>query len=285
MKSGSKRLIFVPTDFSEVCDNALSHGAEIAAFLDYKVKLIHIINKDTRSFLKKEDLELGDLEKKLEELASTSEEKYQVDTSYITAEGSIFSTIGEIIENEENSELIILGTHGKVGFQRLIGSYALKVVSNSPVPVIVVQKRPFGHGYKNIVFPIAGFMEDRQKVKWAVYLARTFKSHIHLFLKHEIDPRLLTRINIISSQISEEFDNEEIPYTITRMETKGNFADQIIDYSASKLADLIMIMTETEIPAPDVNVSPWVEKLIFNTSQIPVMCMNPLALSKFYYPM
>jgi len=262
----------------------LSHGAEIAAFLDYGVKLIHIINKDTKSHLKKENLGYGDLEEKLEGLAKSAEEKYHVPTGCTAIEGSIFSTIAENIE-KENGELIILGTHGKVGFQHLIGSYALKVVTHSPVPVIVVQKRPFGDGYKNIVFPIASFMEDRQKVKWAVYLAKTFNSHIHLFQKHETNPQSLNRINVITSQIAEEFDNLDIPYTIKSPGTKANYADQIIDYAVANLADLIMIMTETEIPVPDLNVSPWVEKLIFNTSQIPVMCMNPLALSKFYYPM
>jgi nucleotide-binding universal stress UspA family protein len=283
MTEETSKMILVPTDFSEVCFNAANHGAEIAKFLDYSINLVHIINKDTRSYLKKESMDFVDLEDKLKKESSGLAENHSVRAGYLAKEGSIFTAIAEIAENE-HADLLVLGTHGKQGFQKLIGSYALKVISGSPVPVIVVQKRPFGRGYKNIVFPIADFMEDRQKVKWAVYLAKTFGSTIHLFQKHETDPTFLSRIKIITKQITEEFDNHGVEYIIKASDSKSSYADQILDYSAANLADLIMIMTETEIPAPDLNVSPWVEKLIFNTSQIPVMCMNPLALSKFYYP-
>jgi len=280
----TKKMILVPTDFSEVCINASDHGAEMAAYLGKSLYLVHIINKDTTSWLKKENLDYTDLEKKLKDAAEAYKNKFGIETSYIATEGSIFSSISDIAE-KENAELVVLGTHGKSGFQRLIGSYALKVVSGSPVPVIVVQKRSFGEGYKNIVFPIADYMEDRQKVNWAVYLAKTFNSHIHLFQKYETDPIFLSRIEIITKQIVEEFERRGVNFTVTASEKNINYADQIIDYSASVRADLIMIMTETEVPAPDIKISPWVEKLLFNSAQIPVQCMNPLALSKFYYPL
>jgi nucleotide-binding universal stress UspA family protein len=280
----SKKIILVPTDFSEVCNNASDHGAEMAAYLGYSLYLVHIINKDTKSWLKKENLDYIDLEERLKKAAAGYKDKFGIETGYIAAEGSIFSSISEIIEKED-ADLVVLGTHGKSGFQHLIGSYALKVVSGSSAPVIVVQKRSFEEGYKNIVFPIADYMEDRQKVNWAVYLAKTFKSHIHLFQKYETDPIFLSRIEIITRQIVDEFEKREVKFTVTASEKNINYADQILDYSAAARADLIMIMTETEVPAPDLNISPWVEKLLFNSAQIPVLCMNPLALSKFYYPL
>jgi nucleotide-binding universal stress UspA family protein len=246
--------------------------------------LVHIINKDTRQHLKKEGLKIQDLENNLKELADKYGNEHDINTSYILREGSIFTSINEIAQ-EKNAELVILGTHGKVGFQHLFGSYAMKIVTKSPSPVIVVQKRPFGKGYRNIVFPIAAFLEDRQKVHWAVFLAKTFDSQIHLFLKNESDPNFINRIDVISAQIEEEFQKQHIKYLRTTAEKRGNFADQILEYSTSKLADLIMIMTEPEVPDPDTSIAPWVETLIFNNAQIPVMCMNPLALSKFYYPL
>ena len=51
-------IILVPTDFSEVCSNAASQAAEAAKLLNMKVVLLHIINSETKAFLKNENLVL-----------------------------------------------------------------------------------------------------------------------------------------------------------------------------------------------------------------------------------
>ena len=43
-----KKNILVPTDFSEVCDNALEHGIEIAKFFNYDLCILHVIDKNTK---------------------------------------------------------------------------------------------------------------------------------------------------------------------------------------------------------------------------------------------
>ncbi len=42
-------------------------------------------------------------------------------------------------------------------------------------------------------------------------------------------------------------------------------------------ADMIMIMTNSSDHMPYFNLGPWDEKIIFNPSMIPVMCINPHA--------
>ena len=59
----------------------------------------------------------------------------------MSQEGEIFTTIADVAE-ELNASLIFLGTHGKVGMQKLTGSWALKVIIKSKVPFIVVQDPP-----------------------------------------------------------------------------------------------------------------------------------------------
>ena len=98
-------MILVPTDFSEVCRNAANHGAEIASFLDYSVNLVHIINKETRNYLKKESLDFIDLEEKLEKESSALAEKHQVQAGYLAKEGRIFSAIAEIAEKAEDIDV------------------------------------------------------------------------------------------------------------------------------------------------------------------------------------
>jgi nucleotide-binding universal stress UspA family protein len=281
-KAENQHIILIPTDFSDVCQNAITHGAEIARDLNDTICLLHVVNKDTREHLKKINKGLDYILDRLREIADGIEKKYKVHVIYMTREGSIFTKIPEVA-TEIKASLVMLGTHGKVGFQNLIGSFALKVILKSPVPVIVVQKRSFGEGYKNIVFPISDFMEDRQKVKWAMFLAQTFNSTIHLFQKYDSDPGRQSRINIVTGHIREAFDNNGISYLVENAGKHGNFAAQVLEYAVGQRADLIIIMTDTEVPDPRFRLAPWDETMIFNTSQIPVMCLNPLVLSSFYY--
>ena len=43
-----KNIILVPTDFSEVCDNAVNHGCDLAKHFEFDVYVLHVITKDTK---------------------------------------------------------------------------------------------------------------------------------------------------------------------------------------------------------------------------------------------
>lgn len=266
--------ILIPTDFSEVCQNAMNHGGGIAKFLNYKISLLHVVNKDTKAYIKNNNLPETYLEDKLKEEIEGLKKDFGIEADYYIKEGNIFALIGEIAEDTD-AKLIILGTHGKVGFQRLTGSYAVKVITNTDVPTIVVQKKTYNSGYQNIIFPVSVSTKDRQKVNWAVYMAKTFNSTIHLYPKYESDKYLKKKIMTIVKTIKTIFDQNNVKY-IDKVsdEGGGNFAKQLIDYAVINEADLIMIMTAADslIPVFD----NWAEQIIFNSSQIPVICINPV---------
>ena len=273
----TNNIVLVPTDFSEVCDNAIHHGVELAKSLKYKVYLLHVIDKITKSDLKKENLTFEAVDEKLKEVASQYQEKFDLEVKYISKEGSIFSIIPEVAE-EIGANIVVLGTHGKCGIQHLTGSYALKIVTSSPCPVVVVQKRAFGKdGYKDIVFPIDDISEVRQKVKWALHIAETFKSRIHLYVIKSNDEYLQNKLRIVIKQITEIFDRHNVEYVLESPEKTGNFAKEVISYATAKEANLIMIMTNPDIF--NFILSPWDEQMIFNQSQIPVLCINPVELN------
>ncbi|MCF8302178.1 MAG: universal stress protein [Bacteroidales bacterium] len=269
-------IVLVPTDFSEVCANAINQAVEAAKFLNFKVYLLHVINSDTRAYLKKNDAEVAALDEKLKKIAGDIKAEHkEVEVEYLSKEGSIFSTIAEVAK-DIGANLIFLGTHGKVGMQHLTGSYALKVVTSSPVPVIVVQKRSFEKGYRNIVLPITSDAGPWQKTKWAVFIAKQFGAKIHIYRIHDASEGVVQA----ADQIAAYFEKNGVEYTKEVAERSGNFAKQTIDYATASNSDMIMIMTN-----PDTNFTSFIlgtydEQIIFNTSQIPVMCINP---RKFNY--
>jgi nucleotide-binding universal stress UspA family protein len=275
-------IILVPTDFSETCQNAINHGAELAEYLDYKLTIFHVINQQTKSNLKKEKLEISAITERLEDIANNIRERTRLQVDTLTCEGSIFDQIHQTAR-DLGAKLMVLGTHGKKGLQYLVGSYALKVVTKTPVPTIVVQKRGFGKGYKKIVFPINSFTEARQQVRWAIHMARTFGSEIFIYRQPQANEDLSKKIRVVSAQIEKAFDKYKVRYFIMDAEKTKNFAEQMINYAATVHADLIMIMTDADVFSQDFNADAWDQKMMYNEAQIPVMCINPIMTGKVYH--
>jgi len=275
-------IVLIPTDFSESCNNAIHHGVELAKSLNYSVCILHVINKQTKSFLKKGKLSVDYVGEKLKKYKDTYEKEQSVTIETIAREGSIFTIINEVA-TEIKANIMVLGTHGKQGMQYLFGSYALRVVLDSPCPVVVVQKRSFGEGYHKLVIPISNDLETRQKVQWVLLMAKLFNSKVQLFQANENDPDLDGRIRVITAHITKILDENKISYEIIKAEKTGDFANQVISYSIKTRTDLIMIMTIPHIDVPGFSVSAWDETMMFNEAEIPVMCINPTELGKYYY--
>jgi len=278
MKKNLNDIILIPTDFSEVCNNAIEHGLVLAKSLSYRVFLLHVINKDTKQYLEDENLTRETIVEKLDKISAEYTKQYGIQVEYLIKSGNFFNKV-EKVADKLAVKLIILGTHGKVGFQKITGSYALKVITTTNVPTIVVQKKAYQAGYKHIVFPVTATTQDRQKVVWAVNIAKTFDATVHLFPKFESEKYYKSKIISITKQIKILFDKYDIKYVDKVSEPgAGNFAKQIIDYAVENQADLIMTLISDDKALPIFTSVD--EQIIFNTSQIPVICINPVN-SKF----
>jgi len=274
-------IILVPTDFSEVCENAVKQAIEAAKYLKFKILLLHVIDDETKAYLNKENLPIETIEKKLKAIANDIVETSGIKAEFLTKEGSIFSAISDVAK-EMGVSLIMLGTHGKVGMQKLTGSFAIKVVTSSPVPVIVVQKRPFADGYHNIILPITSEAGPWEKTQWAVYIARQFNAKVHLFTPTDASAGVQEAVKTIAGYLAKNNVSftEVSAQKSLGLHDSGTFSKNVMDYAASVNGDLIMIMTN-----PDKNLSTFLfgsydEGIIFNFSEIPVMCLNP---RKFKY--
>jgi len=277
-KATFNNIILVPTDFSEVCENAVRHTLQIAKYIDFKVILLHVVNQDTLNYLEKNNLSKDTLEQKLKEHTDKYRVEFGIDVNYLMKEGKLFKQVQKAVA-ETGANMVVLGTHGKVGFQKITGSYALKVITKTLVPTIVVQKKALSQPYRDIVFPVTVESQDRQKVNWAIYIAKTFRSTVHIFPKRESESFHKKKIMSVVKQIKTIFDKHNVKYVDkVSDEGAGNFAKQVIDYAVSNNADLIMTMVSTGRFLPFFDSLD--EQIIFNTSQIPVICINPTNVKK-----
>ena len=284
MEQKLNNIVLVPTDFSDTCQNAINHGAELAKFLDYKLALLHVFNKESKTLLKNDNLSEDDAKASLLKIANEAKSSFGIEVETLTREGSIFKEIHQAA-SDIGSNLMILGTHGKKGLQHVFGSHALSVIMKSPVPTLVVQQKGFGEGYKKIVFPINDFTEARQQVEWALYISQQFNSEIHIFQQPHKDSSLATKINIVTEQIEEEFKKQGVNYKITIAPKSENYSKHLLNFASEINADMMMIMTDADIFSPDFRAGQWDEKIMFNEDQIPVLCINPKILGQVFYTM
>jgi nucleotide-binding universal stress UspA family protein len=243
-----------------------------------EIRLVHIVNKDTKSKLKKAGESLDDLNAKLKAKLEEITNTYGVKADYHLREGSIFTTIGEVAE-EIGARLLVMGTHGVVGMQHITGAWAVKVITSSPVPVIIVQKKKLAsHGYKTMVFPIDASRETKQKVIHSVSMAKHFDSEVKLFASYEDDEFLINARNANIAWAENMFKKNGVKFSLEHSPKSGGLAKNVIKYASQVNADLLVILTDDS----EVSVSGFVlgadhEKVINNDAQIATMCVNPVA--------
>ncbi len=262
----AKRPVIVTWDFTEKSEFALDHGVSLAKLLNTEVSLIHIVKKEK---------EVPDAQKKLDARAQDTEKKSDVKVSAVVREGTIFTTISEIA-NEVHAEMVIMGTHGMKGMQKLIGSWALKVIAGSKVPFIVVQAPPTSHGFEKIVFPLDFRRENKEKINWIYHIGRLYNSKFYIIKDKVTDKKF--RKGVQSNLVfTEKFlRGNEIPYEIhTATHDKTDFTHEVIEFAHEINADLLLIMTTKDINLADYVLGANEQIIISNKYQIPVMCINP----------
>jgi len=270
MEKLNKHLL-VTWDFSPVSEIALEHAIRIAKSVDNEIRLVHIIDPDIQSDNRSE------LTTNLEEIIKITDKNHGIKLTYVILEGTIFNTIANYASDTE-ANMVIMGTHGIKGMQKVTGSWALKVIIGSTVPFLVVQdKPPVDKKFSDIVFPIDFRVENKEKLFWAIYLGKYFTSKIHLFKDPVHDKSLLKKVNTNLNFAVKFLIQNNIEYDIHTTKKSGKFAKETIKFAQKTNADLILIMTTKHINFSDYVLGASEQYIISNSAKIPVLCCNPKA--------
>jgi len=263
-----KKLIVVPWDFTDVAESALAHAVKIGRMVGNDICLLHIV--DAGISVKAE----GEKKTLLRHVADDSSKAHNLNITSHISKGTIFTSIAEFANSNE-ANLVVMGTHGMKGMQKLTGSWALKVIVKSKVPFIVVQEPPADQDrYHNIVFPIDFRVENKEKMGMAIFMGKYFDSKVHILKTATVDRSLKTKINrnlnfavkyLIQNNV--EYEIHEVPH--------GKLAQHTIDFAQKINADLILIVTTKNITFADYMLGASEQYIIANSSKIPVCCVNP----------
>lgn len=185
------RQILCPVDFSETSRHAVNHAIEIARWFKSKITALYVMNPllrvDPPLFAEStgrgrtvED-EVA-LQTELHELMSTA--AVGLESEVLLDEGS---PAGRILERASSlrSDLIVVGTHGRGGFDRLLlGSVTEKILRRAscpvltvPPPAVVATKLP----YERLLCPVDFSDSSLSALKFALGIAEESDAHITVF--------------------------------------------------------------------------------------------------------
>jgi nucleotide-binding universal stress UspA family protein len=133
--------IIVPVDGSEIANKAAGKALALAQLADIKVIAMHVINVDLSIYDYPKEIQLLDLLQKeghsiLAEIVTLGKEM-GITVSKKLVEGH---PAEEIIKEAQEDDLIVMGSKGRTGLDRLLlGSVAENVARHASCPVMIVK--------------------------------------------------------------------------------------------------------------------------------------------------
>ena len=266
--------IIVGTDFSKGSFVALELAVDIANKLDCGVKIIWA-KREKLLFDEDQITVMTHLaEEKLESLCEQYRPKLRSGKMFweICA-GKVGAVIARQAQHEQ-SPLIVIGTNGASGFEKYwMGSTAVRIVQEAPVPVLTVrQGYDFHKALERIVVPIRVNISSRQKVPPAATMARVFNSEIHILGLMD-SPDQAAQLRAYMVQTAEFLSSEGVRFT-TVVKNYSNYSDAVLSYADSVKADLVVINTEQDRILSQLFLGTNAQQIVHN-SQIPVLCVHP----------
>ena len=261
----------VPHDFTSVATIALQHAIETSKRENTTIHILHVVEKSEA---------IAAAQDRIDDII----EAFSVEGITLTNNvriGNIFTSIAEF-SAEHQAAMIFMGTHGAHGWQHVIGSNALRVVTSSTTPFIVVQeKTPKTGGYKNIVVPLDLNKETKQKLAVVAKLARYFDSKVHIVTPEETDSYLKYQVETNIMFAESYFKELGIPMNTAVLPGK-EFDKEVVRYGVSIDADLIAIMNLNRQGILGVFTTSYEQAIITNDALIPTLILNPVETKEIY---
>jgi nucleotide-binding universal stress UspA family protein len=290
LKTPKDNVILVPTDFSQAADNALEHAVGIAKLFDNKIVLLYVLSDNFVNSIfgskAQTDLTKEMIKTKLnEKIAAFKSAHPTVVIEKLLKEGKVYKNIIKASQEFE-CDSIVMGFNGLAQIEKSMGSTTSRVLKSSNVPVVIIKDQSASLSYSRIVLPIDLTRESKQKVKWAVHLAKKYSAEVHVimeiesdkFLKKKVEANMIQVVKILSKEginvIHKILDDQSYP---------GNFGSDIVKYSQEVDANLILIMTQKESEFKDFFVGSFAVRVINGTNKVPIMAINPVETSAGYY--
>ena len=256
-------IYIIPFDFTPVSESALRLGLDLAEANNGSAYLLHVVKKNSEKSAARTKF-------KAVVKALTSAEQSITTTKVVV--GDLYEDIGKA-GDLLNAALIVMGTHGAHGMQKVFGSHAVRIINNSSTPFLITQGKKRIEKIKTLVMPFNFAKESIQITSFAAAIAHKFNATIHLIAYHEKDSgfEAKTKTNqlVVRRSLTEQKVKHEI---VTLPPSSKEYSNKVLAYAKSVDADIIAAayFKEGVLPSPN----SFIQGMIENENQIPLLTVN-----------
>ena len=269
--------ILVPVDYSDKSVYGLQLAAKLNKFLNGKITVINVLKgvdpiwSDFFSPVERENL-LGKLKLHLQQFAG----RYipDVPLECLVEKGRFCETI---MENAEKLgvTLIVMGTSRADNIKKhIIGTNALRIVSEAKCPVITTKAAPQGVDIKRLILPLDISKETREKTVDAVHLAKKLGADIKVVSAYTFDDELIyARLTAQLDQVVSFIKGHGIPCTGQILKVSDH-QEAVLKYIDDNLGDMVVITTHQQLEVVHSFMGSFAKGMISH-SKVPVMSIVP----------
>ena len=292
------RRILFPTDFSEGAKQAFPQAAFLADWYDAELHVLNVTGRHRHDYEQDRERFPVSTETLTEWLRGSGEadseaawpDLYALSITQEQIESSVPSEV--IIDYTENEEidLVVMGTHGRRGIDRMLfGSVTEEVVRRAPCPVFTVRSGAEGapdKAVRRVLAPVDFSEASEAAVHHAKEIALTYGAEINLL--HVVEEPLypaaygMEPINFPTQDVVDQVEKqlgdlvrEEIGYEHTLIEARvGHPPTAILDYVEDNDVDLIVIATRGRTGLERMLLGSVTERVL-RRSPVPVLIVKP----------
>jgi nucleotide-binding universal stress UspA family protein len=185
------RTVLVPTDLGTTSNAALGFARHLHERYGAAVRVLHAQNFDLPPYFSSGQMEALRRELKRADRAAVEYVRRTSETALgFTPEVSVVegAPADAILQAADDAiELIVMGTHGRHGAERLwLGSVAERVLRESRRPILTTRHVPPEQGIRNVLCPVNLTPVSLQAVQYAAAIART--ADAQLTIVHVVEP-------------------------------------------------------------------------------------------------
>jgi nucleotide-binding universal stress UspA family protein len=261
----------IPHDFTEVGDSAVKQGAYLARATHSTLSLMHVAKSEKQK---------PEAENQLKNIKAKILEDYgTIDVKLYVVTGSIFTEIGKTAEALKSS-LVIMGTHGAKGMQKVFGSFAMKVITSCNIPFMIVQNDVVVKKLERIVMPLGIAAETLQIMGFVSVIAKAFGAEVHLIAEKHTDVKFANKTKINFQVVGKQMAAMGVKYKMELIDSSGSYLSKILKYSKEHVVDAIAIAYYSE---SIIKTDGYAQHIITNDQNIPSLIISSKQVSSSYF--
>lgn len=271
--------LLVPVDYSDKSIFGIQYAAKLNRVLNGKITFINVIKgvdpiwSEFFSDVEREVL-LNRLKEHMRKFVHQNSSLSDAEFDCQILRGKLCDTIMQTAESLGASAIVMGTSRAENIKKKIIGTNALRVVSEAKCPVITIKSEPSAADIKRLILPMDISKESREKTVDAVAIAKRLNAEIMVVSAYTInDEFVLKNLRNQQNQVVKYIADRGVKCTGTILAVDDQ-VDGVLDFIDKNNGDMVIITTHQQFETVSSFVGSFAKSMV-SAAKVPVMSIVP----------